>query len=215
VTARSDVELLDRWRTGDTVAGQTLFARHFESIYRFFCNKVGRDVDDLVQETFLGCVHSKDRFRGDSSFRTFLFAIARNQLLKHRERWSKANGKQDFEESRVALLDSTPSKLAVDHEEQELLLRALRRLPLDLQIALELFYWEGLRSKDIAAILEIPHGTARSRLRRARELLREHVDLLARTPSLRESTTANFDRWLKSIRDKVPNPERKAPASPT
>jgi RNA polymerase sigma factor (sigma-70 family) len=207
--------LLDQWRAGDAVAGQTLFARHFESIYRFFCNKVGPEVDDLVQETFLGCVHSRDRFRGDSSFRTFLFAIARNQLLKYRDRWHKANGKETFEESRVMLLDSTPSKLALEHEEQELLLRALRRLPLDFQIALELFYWEGLRSKDIAAILQIPHGTARSRLRRAREILREHVDLLARTPSLRESTTANFDRWLKSLRNKVLAPEARAPASAT
>ena len=213
--ARTDAELLDLWRDGDTVAGQALFARHFESVYRFFCNKVGRDFDDLVQETFLGCVHSRDRFRGDSSFRTFLFAIARKQLLKYRERWTKANAKETLEESQCLLLDSTPSKLAVEREEQKLLLRALRRLPLDLQIALELFYWEELRSKDIAVILEIPHGTARSRLRRARELLREQVDVLARTPSLRESTTANFDLWLKSLRNDIAAGGGRAPTSAT
>ncbi|WP_420829612.1 RNA polymerase sigma factor [Nannocystis pusilla] len=69
---------------------RALFERHFESVYRFFCNKVPRDADDLVQETFLECVGAKERFRQDASFRTFLFAIARKVLLKYRERWARA-----------------------------------------------------------------------------------------------------------------------------
>ncbi|MEM7158688.1 MAG: sigma-70 family RNA polymerase sigma factor [Myxococcota bacterium] len=202
--AASDLQLLEQWRAGDDGAGEALFERHFEALYRFFCNKVGREVDDLVQETFLGCVKAKERFRGDSSFRTFLFAVARNQLFKLRDRHTKNAKQDDFQETRVADLDASPTQLAVEHEEQALLLRALRRLPIDLQIALELFYWEGMQSKDIAVVLEIPHGTVRSRLRRGRTMLREIVEQLAESPKLQESTLADFEGWLRSIQGKVP-----------
>ena len=212
-----DMALLERWRSGDDGAGQELFERHFDSVYGFFCNKVGADVDDLVQETFLGCVNSKDRFRAESSFRTFLFAVAHRQLLKYRDRWYKARDRNaDFELSRVQDLDQTPSQLAVEHAEQELLLRALRRLPLELQVILELFYWQGMKSADIAIILDIPHGTARSRLRRAREQLRERVERLARTPALRQSTIGDFDGWLLSLQRRKGQAEDvpRGPSSP-
>ena len=205
-----DIDLLTRWREGEAEAGQALFERHFDAIYRFFCNKVGRDVDDLVQETFLGCVHSRDRFRADASFRTYLFAVARKQLLRYRDRWRKNNADDDFDAYRVVDVDATPSQVVVDTEQQALLLRALRRLPLDLQIALELFYWEGLKSADVADVLEIPHGTVRSRLRRAREVLQEHLEAIAQTPELMRSTVGDLDGWLRSMQrkvDRAPDPQ--------
>lgn len=197
--ARPDLELLDAWRGGDAVAGEVLFERHFESVYRFFCNKVPRDADDLVQETFLGCVSAKERFRQDASFRTFLFAIARKVLLKYHERWAPRGAGEELHASRVADLDASVTQLVVENEEQALLLRALRRLPLDLQTALELFYWEGMLSREIAEVLELPEGTVRSRLRRGRELLRGIIDELAAKPELRASTLGDFDQWLASI----------------
>ncbi|MDC0720877.1 RNA polymerase sigma factor [Nannocystis bainbridge] len=198
-TTRSDLELLDAWRGGDALAGEVLFERHFESVYRFFCNKVPRDADDLVQETFLGCVSAKERFRQDASFRTFLFAIARKVLLKYRERWAPKDEGEELHASRVADLDLSVTQIVVESEEQALLLRALRRLPLDLQTALELFYWEGLLSREIAQVLEIPEGTVRSRLRRGREMLRGIITELAARPELRASTLGDFDQWLASI----------------
>ena len=214
VSTNADLELLDAWRGGDDAAGEALFDRHFEAVYRFFCNKVGRDVDDLVQQTFLGCLEARERFRGESSFRTYVFAVARNQILRYRE--GRYHGKEgaDFEDSRVADLDASPTQLVVDHEQQALLLRALRRLPLDLQIAVELFYWEDLKSADLSVVLDIPHGTVRSRLRRARELLREGVERLADDPELVESTLGNFERWMSSVRRKVdvPNEDDAPPA---
>ena len=194
-----DLDLLAHWREGDAAAGELLFERHFEAVYRFFCNKVPRDVDDLVQETFLACVGAKQRFRAEASFRTFLFAIARKTLLKYRARWAPKDEGEEFHTSRVEGLDRSPSQIVVETEEQALLLRALRRLPLELQIALELCYWEGLRSRDIAVVLELAHGTVRSRLRRGREQLREIVEELAAQPELCLSTLGNFDSWLASI----------------
>ena len=195
------MELLHRWRDGDETAGQSLFERHFDKVYGFFCNKVGPEaVDDLVQETFLGIVRSRDRFREEATFRTYLFAIAHRQMMKYRERWYKARDRgADFDLERVQDLDGSPSQLVISHSEQALLVRALRHLPLELQIILELFYWQDLRSLDIAEILDMPHGTVRSRIRRAREQLAERIEQLADDPQLCASTVGNIEDWLRSL----------------
>lgn len=92
-TVRSDVDLLEAWRSGDTKAGGELFDRHFASIHRFFHNKVGDGLEDLVQQTFLRCTEGVERFRSDSSFRTYLFGVAHNLLREHiRRKHSRPRG---------------------------------------------------------------------------------------------------------------------------
>ncbi len=72
------------WCDGDKKAGAALFDRHYEPLARFFHNKVDESASsDLVQATFLACTEARARFRGDSTFRTFLFAIAHNLLRGH------------------------------------------------------------------------------------------------------------------------------------
>src|SRR5262245_60999657 len=93
-----DLALLNRWRDGDRAAGEALFARHFDGLYRFFEHKTGGDADDLTQRTFLACVRSRDQFRGASSFRTYLFAIARHELYAHL-RTLAGNQRLDFDVS--------------------------------------------------------------------------------------------------------------------
>ena len=56
-----DLELLRDWRAGDDGAGNRLVRRHFDSIYRFFENKVREGADEMTQRTFLGCVEAKER----------------------------------------------------------------------------------------------------------------------------------------------------------
>jgi len=195
-----DLELLLAWRGGDEDAGKQLFERWFERLYRFFCNKVGQDVDDLVQETLFQCVRSRDTFRAESSFRTYVFAVARHCLLRYRDKFARAGDAAEFDQSRVRALDASPATLACERQEQRALLRALRRLPLELQVLLELYYWDDLTSAELAEILQIPHGTVRSRLRRGKELVRETLATLAESGELLHTTTDDFDRWLRSIR---------------
>jgi RNA polymerase sigma-70 factor (ECF subfamily) len=84
------------------------------------------------------------------------------------------------------------------------LLAALRRLPMDLQLTLELHYWEGLRVHEVAAVHDVAPGTVKSRMARAKEMLREHITaLLAAHPGvgrLGELTPDDFDRWVRSLR---------------
>ncbi|MBC8069877.1 MAG: sigma-70 family RNA polymerase sigma factor [Deltaproteobacteria bacterium] len=204
MSAEADIALLDRWRDGEAAAGKLLFERYFDRLFRFFCNKVGPDVDDLVQETLLECVRSRDNFRAESSFRTFIFAIARHRLLKYRERFARAGSPDALDDERLAALDAGPATLLCDHAEQRALLRALRRIPLDLQVLLELYYWEDMTSAELAEILEIPHGTVRSRLRRGKQEVRDVLTALRDSGELANTTEDNFEEWLRSMRARAP-----------
>ncbi len=194
-----DFELLDAWRAGDMEAGSQLFDRHFESIHRFLRNKVGDDTDEVMQRTLLACVESRDRFRRASSFRTFLFGVARLELLTFYRRKRKLARNVALEHHSLYDLDPSPSTVVAQHMEHRLLHEALRRLPIDLQIALELHYWESMSATEIATVLEIPPGTVKSRLRRAKELLRQSMRELALTKEQLESTLGDLEGWAKSL----------------
>lgn len=191
--------LLERWRAGDLVAGNHLFERHYDSVYRFFAHKVDADVvADLVQRTFLACVEAVHRFREHSSFRTFLFGIARNELFSHFRRRTR-QPELDVRMSSILDLGPSPSALVHGATEQRVLLEALRSIPLDLQIAVELHYWEGLSGPDLARVLEIPEGTVRSRLHRARDLLRARLTELGSVNARLASTLQNVEGWAGSL----------------
>lgn len=194
----TDGELLERWSAGDASAGEVLFERHFESVARFFRNKVGPGSEDLIQQTFLGCVEARDRFRRESSFRTFLFAVARNVIGKH----YRNRGRQPFDLGETSVMDlgDSPSAIVAADRQQQLLLQALRQIPLDGQIALELHYWESMTAAEIAGVLEVPVGTAKTRLRRAKQLLEDQMRRLG-TGELRvEPTGTRLETWARQVR---------------
>jgi RNA polymerase sigma factor (sigma-70 family) len=199
VDPSSDVALLDAWRDGDKSAGNTLFERHFEALYRFFRNKIDDGIEDLVQETFLACIATKDSFRGDSSFRTYLFVIARNTLYAHWKKRARRANDVDIGELSVEAMSTSPSGVIARAAEQRLLARALRAIPLDLQIILELHFWEDLSGPELSLVLDIPEGTVRSRLRRAREHLEEKLAELASDQKLLASTRGALDEWVRTL----------------
>jgi RNA polymerase sigma factor (sigma-70 family) len=195
----TDHALLAAWSGGDQDAGTLLVRRHFESLSRFFRSRAPGQHVDLMQKAWLGCVESRERVPAELPFKVYLMGIARRVLIHHYREHKKSQlvGPQDENQA-----DSTPSPSAnlAMGDEEKLLLQALRRLPLDMQLTLELFYWEELPLEDVAQVLEIPPGTVKSRLHRARGLLREQIDTLEPDPKLAQSTAANLDHWAKSIR---------------
>ncbi len=197
----SDLDLLEAWRGGEQQAGNALFERHFRSIYRFFRSKLDdANAEDLAQATFMACVDGRDRFRQHSSFRTYAYAIAKNQLYMHLRKRGRHDKVIEFDTVSAADLDASPRTLAAAKQEQQLLMRALRRIPLDFQIVVELYYWEGLSTPDLARILDVPEGTVRSRLTRAREHLHKQIDALASDRAVAESTMAGFETWAASLK---------------
>lgn len=166
-------QLLEAWRAGDDDAGSRLVTDHFPAISRFFRAKLGDDVEDIIQQTFLACLEARDRIDG-GSFRSYLFGVATRRLLGFlRSRYK--NREVDFSITSLADLGTTPSEGAARNQRAELLRAALRQLPLEAQLTLELAYWEDLSGREIATALGIEVGTVRSRLTRARKRLRELV----------------------------------------
>ncbi|HEY3495562.1 MAG TPA: sigma-70 family RNA polymerase sigma factor [Polyangiaceae bacterium] len=175
----SDWELLQSWREGDRQAGDALVGRYLGAIRRFFRHKLESGEDDLVQRTFVACVEAAARFEARSSFRTFLYAIARNVLLDHLRAVHRDSlrgpGEFDPSVSSLCAFDTSPSQALAGKESAARLLRALRSVPLDAQLLLELYYWEELSVAELAEVLVLPEGTIKGRLHRARQALHERM----------------------------------------
>lgn len=199
-TPRDDERaLLEAWRAGDAAAGEVLFERHFDAIYSFFAGKLTIDVSDLVQRTFLGCLEARDRFRGDCSFRTFLYAIARHELYGYFR--SRHRGQAlDFAISSLEDLSPGPSSLLHAGTDKARLAEALRGLPLELQVILELRFWQDLSGPDLALVLDLPEGTVRSRLRRGIEALRERMLKDPGSPTGAAAAARQLEEWSARLR---------------
>ncbi len=201
-----DLELLTHWRAGDAVAGQELFRRHMATLYRFFQNKVSGGIEDLMQQTMLALLESHTQFEQRASFRSYLLGVARYQLFDYYRRNKSDSERLECNTVTVHDLGLSPSSHLVKASEERLLLEALRRLPINLQIALELCYWEDLTGPELADILEIPTDTAYSRLRRAKQLLKEQLEALAESSEQLQATQTNLAKWALSMKGQTERP---------
>lgn len=201
-----DEALLEAWARGDTQAGVTLVQRHYDTVFAFFANKVGEDeAAELTQETFTGLTEALERFRRHSSVRTFTFAIARWKLVEHfrrrsarRERFVALDTPEDHEDPPEPA--PTLGSWLEGRRQESLLVVALRSLPLDDQVLLELKGYEELTLRELAEVFDAPVGTLASRIRRARERLERTIRQLADNPDLAEETLTGLDTYMKTIR---------------
>ena len=167
---------------GDENAFAQLVSRHRREIQAHAYRILGshEDSEDLVQETFLRVWDKRESFRGRSSFRSWLYAIATNASLTARERQQRrrrhshsadADGLLDT----IAAPDASPEAAVVSNETVELaLLIAARRLPPRQRAVLILRDVLGWPAKDAAELLETSVASVNSALLRARATLREH-----------------------------------------
>jgi len=201
-----DFELLERWRAGDRQAGNELFERHVDALYRFFHNKANAKADDLVQDTMLACLESQNKFEKRSHFRSYLFGVARFQLYAYYRKNRRDGEVLDFNTATAFDLGASPSTLAAEHSEQQILLEALRRISLEHQIVLELCYWEDLSAPELADILELDTAAVYSRIRRAKQQLRRQLDELAQNPKILTPTQTDLERWAARLKARVREP---------
>ena len=191
-----DRELLERWRAGDQASGRDLFARYFDPLFRFFGNKCA-EPDELVQSTFFAMVKAKEQFAGRSSFRTYLFTIARNELYRHL-RTLKREREFDPELSSIAQIGTSVGGKLARNEDHLRLCAALRTLSVEQQTLLELHYWEGLDAAALGEIFEAQTQTIRARLSRARTALREALLASKAAPPHALATVEDMDTWAKA-----------------
>lgn len=201
---RDDGELLIAWRAGEKVAGSELVRRRMPEMIRFFRNKVAAEADiaDLVNQTFLGCVGGKDEFRGDTSFRRFVYAIANNVLFAYIRRRDK-HAREQLDFATVCVSDVAPqsaSSIITGRREAQALVAALREIPIEDQVVVELMYFEGMTGAQIGEALDLPEGTVRGRLRRGLERLRTRVDIaLHAGPSASPPGDDELLQWAEHV----------------
>jgi RNA polymerase sigma factor (sigma-70 family) len=174
---RSDAELLARTMREPDLFG-VVFDRHFATIHRYLERRVGRDgADELAGEVFRIAFEQRDRFRpAYESALPWLYGLTTNLLLKHwrRERrrlraLARLDGSREPPLADLAHVDERIAAGAV----RARLLEALARLEPRDRAVVVLVAWEELTYDEVALALDIPVGTVRSRLNRARRALRE------------------------------------------
>lgn len=198
-----DFGLLDAWAAGDNSAAKALLGKHVGALFRFFDRKIEGAADDLVQETMLGCLRGRLQFRRETGFRGYLFGIARNVLFDHLRARHRAAVPFDPEASSLDDVGPRPSEHIAAKREHRLLLDALRRLPIETQVLLELYHWQELSGPEIAQIYGLGEKAIRSRLHRAKAALHDAMTELAETPELLASSVADFEAWARGLPDPI------------
>lgn len=206
MTETSDTALLYAWIDGDAAAGKRLVQRHYRRILLFFYSKVGPELGrDLTQDTFETLCARRVAFRGEANVLTYLFGIARWKLVHHLRSQRLRNERFDPLEESVELpdIDASITSLFMDRQRESLLVRALRSLPLDDQIVLELKEYEGMTSAQLAAVYAVGRDTMASRINRARKRLTAAVQQLAESTQLIDATLTGLDVCMREIRERI------------
>ena len=179
--ATSDEVLIRRVAAGDDTAFAEIVARYERRLAQFVrwsLDEAGDLADDVLQEVFLQVHCSARRFAGESSFRTWLYALARN-VCRHEARKLRRQPAwvAESEDALIALPDVKPGPLETLAQEQAIqqVRRAVDALPSTYRLVLLLRDWEDLSYIEMARVLDVPVGTIRSRLHNARALLSERL----------------------------------------
>ncbi|HEY1058843.1 MAG TPA: RNA polymerase sigma factor [Limnobacter sp.] len=137
-------------------------------------------VDDVLQQTHMAAFRNWSRFRGESKPETWLFGIALNLVKNFRYRDDSHRFCNDDCEDEINNLPCSselePEQALLQRERIEMLRGAIEHLPLKMQRVVQLVLLEGLSYQDAAVELDLPIGTVRSRLSRARDALRLEMD---------------------------------------
>lgn len=160
----------------DTAAFEQFWQPHRPRVWRLVARLAGNVdlADDLTQEVSLRAFQGFGTFRSGSSAYTWLYRIAVNVVLRHRERpapdtvpWDSAAQTPDP--------SLTPQAAVLQAEIRPIVWAALERLPDEQRTTIILSVYEGLKYREIAAVLEVPLGTVKSRLHIGMARLREEL----------------------------------------
>ncbi len=187
----NEAEIIRRCRAGDSSSFDLLVKAHYTPVYNTAFRMLG-DADraaDATQAAFVRAFSSLRSFRGEASFSTWLYRIAVNVCLDALRDAAKqpvgltfVSGEADDPQERsLPAEQADPARAAARHERQALVPDALRQLAPAQRMVLVLYDLSGLSYQEAAQVLEIPVGTMKSRLNRARnalkEVLRPHLEL--------------------------------------
>jgi RNA polymerase sigma-70 factor (ECF subfamily) len=189
MSASDERKLIERCKTGDRNAFDILIRAYEKRVYNLAYRLCGHydEANDISIDAFMRVYQALKLFRGEANFSTWLFRIVTNVYLDRRKR---TRNKQhlsleeyiELEENSVArqIEDPAPAPgmVAELNERHDLLQHAIAALPDYQRAMIVLYHTEGLSYEEIAVVLNLPIGTVKSRLNRARLTLREKLEPL-------------------------------------
>lgn len=182
-----DFKLVELAKDGDQNAFAELMKRYNRSLYHVILKMVRNvdDAEDLTIEAFAKAFKNLDRFKQDYTFSTWLFKIATNNCIdfirkkKNNETFSLNNlyNNNENEEFDLDIADenSNPQEATIRSQKVELMQKLVARLPTKYRKLVTMRYFEERAYQEIAEELELPIGTVKAQLHRARELLYDMV----------------------------------------
>jgi RNA polymerase sigma-70 factor (ECF subfamily) len=172
----SDAELIRRWRGGDTRAATQLVERHAQAVARFVASAGERDeVDEVVQDTFVRAFGALDSFRGDSSFRTWLFTIAKRLVLDRRRAERRSRIVASVAEDDAVIQFNALDAMVADESLQRVR-AAVESLSPKQREVFTLRVEQGLSYKDIAELIGSTEGATRVHYHNAMRAVKEFLD---------------------------------------
>src|SRR5712692_6516809 len=189
-----DQDLVARVQAGEKSAFDLLVRKYQHKIAKLISRYIydHAEVEDVTQETFIKAYRAISGFRGESAFYTCLYRIAinttKNYLVSQGRRLPNSDLNSDEaeanEESGNLREIATPEHSALTKEIAETVMLTMRALPEDLRTAITLREIEGLSYDEIAAVMDCPIGTVRSRIFRAREAIDKELKPLLETEAV-------------------------------
>jgi RNA polymerase sigma-70 factor, ECF subfamily len=169
----SDTALIAATATGDKLALRTLYARHHVRVYRFLLRLVHNEAmaEDLLADVFLDVWRKADRFAGRSQVSTWLLAVARHKALSALRR-PMAEALDDDAAERIEDPADNAEAVLAKRETHAALRDALEELSPAHREIVDLVYYHGRTIEEAAAIVDVPVGTAKTRMFYARKQLR-------------------------------------------
>jgi RNA polymerase sigma-70 factor (ECF subfamily) len=168
-------ELVERCRSGDERAFQELVDRHKDLVFALIARTVQdrSRAEDLAQDVFLRIHRGLPYFRGEARLSTWIYRIVANAVLQDSGRGPAT---ASLDEHRDARQVSSVDRQFTDFEVRDRLEKAIARLPANYRFLIGAHYLRGVRYEDLAEALQLPLGTVKTQLYRAKQQLRRLLE---------------------------------------